>query len=110
MVYLDSDHAHDLVMRQLVSGVLSFVGLMPISWTSKRQVTIESSSYSAELCTGRVYSEEAIVLKYMLSSLCVLVKVVTALCGENLGLIICCTNPDSELKNKHVDISYYKFR
>ena len=35
-VYFDSGHAHDQVMRRSVSGVLYFVGLMHISWTSKR--------------------------------------------------------------------------
>ena len=97
-------------MRRSVSGVLSFVGLMPISWTSKRQGTIKSSSYSAEFCAGRVATKEAIELRYMLSSLGVPDKVATAICGDNLGMIICCTNPDSELKKKHVHISYYKLQ
>ena len=44
----------------------------------------------------------------MLRSLGVPVKSDTALCGENLGMIISCTNPDSELKKKHVAISYRK--
>ena len=51
-MYSDPDHAHDKVMQRFVSGVLCFVGLTHISWTSKRQGTIEISSYSAELCTG----------------------------------------------------------
>ena len=46
----------------------------------------------------------------MLISLCVPDKATTALCGDNLGMIICYTNPDSELKNEHVAISYYKLR
>ena len=46
-VYFDSDHAHDQVMRRSVSGVISFVGLTPISCKRKRQGTIESSSYYA---------------------------------------------------------------
>ena len=46
----------------------------------------------------------------MLSSLGVPVKVSTALYGENLRMIICCTNPDSELKKNYVAISYYKLR
>ena len=33
-----------------------------------------------------------------------------ALCGENLGMIISSTNPDSEYKKKHVAISYHKLR
>ena len=46
----------------------------------------------------------------MLRSLGVPVKYSTALCGDNLGMIISCTNPDLELKKKHVDISYYKLQ
>ena len=30
------------------------------------------------------------------------------LCGDNLGMIISSTDPDSELKKKHVAISYHK--
>ena len=44
----------------------------------------------------------------MLRSLRVPVKVPAALCRENLGMIICCTNLDLDLKNKHVVISYHK--
>ena len=33
-----------------------------------------------------------------------------ALCGDNLGMIISSTNPDSELKKNHVAISYHKLR
>ena len=96
--------------RRSVSGVLSLVESTPISCTSKRQDTIESSSYSAEFCAGRVASEEAIALRYMLRSLGVPIKGATELCGDNLGTIISCTNPDPELKNKHMDISYHKLR
>ena len=109
-VYFDSDHAHDQVTHRSVYGVLSFVGLTPISWTSKRQGTTESSSYSIEFCAGRVASEKAIALRYMLRSLGVPIKGDTALCGDNLGMIIYCTNLDLELKKKHVAISYHKLR
>ena len=68
-VYFDSDHAHDQVTRCSVSGVIEFVGSTPISWTSKRQGMIDSSSYSAEFCAGRVACEEAIAIRYMLRSL-----------------------------------------
>ena len=43
-VYFDSDHAHDQVTRLPISGFVSFVESTSICWTSKRQVTIESSS------------------------------------------------------------------
>ena len=109
-VYFDSNHAHDQVNRRSVSVGLSFVGSTPISWTSKSKGTIESYSYSSGLCAGRVASEEAIALRNMLRSLSVPVKGTTALCGDNLGMIISCTNPELELKKKHVAISYHKLR
>ena len=54
--------------------------------------------------------EEVITLPYMLRSLSVPVKGATEICGEKLGMIIYCTNPDSELKKKNVVISYHKLR
>ena len=108
--YFDSDHAHDQVTRRSVSGIIAFVGSTPISWTSKRQGTIKSSSYSAEFCAGRVACEEAIAIRYMLRSLGVPVPGPTRLCGDNLGMIMSSTNPDSELKKKHVAISFHKLR
>ena len=77
---------------------------------SKRQGTNESSSYSSEICAGWVATKKAIQLRYMLRSLGVPVKFATALCGNNLRMIISCTNPDSELKKKHAYISYHKLR
>ena len=95
-VYFDSDHTHDQVTRRSVSGVLCFFGSTPISWTRKRQ--------------GQVATEGPIALRYMLRSLGVSVKYATELCGDNLGMIISCTNLDSELKNKHGAIFYHKLR
>ena len=91
-VYFDSDHAHDQIRWRSFSGALCFVGSDPISWNSKRQGTIEISSYSAELCAGRVATEEAIALRYMFRSLDVPVKVATALCGDKPGIITYFTN------------------
>ena len=109
-MYFDSDHAHDQVTRRSVSGVVSFVGSTPISWTIKMQGTIETSSYYAEFCAVRVASEEAIALWYILCFLGVPVIGATALCGDNLGMIISYTNPELELKKRYVAISYYKLR
>ena len=46
----------------------------------------------------------------MLRSLGVPVKGAMELCGDNLGMIIYCTNPESEFKKKNVAISYHKLR
>ena len=46
----------------------------------------------------------------MLRSLGVTVKGATAICGNNLGIIKSCTNLNSDLKKKHVAISYHKLQ
>ena len=46
----------------------------------------------------------------MLWSLGVLIIGATALCGDNLRMIRSSTNPESELKKKHVAISYHQLR
>ena len=68
------------------------------------------SSYSKELCAVQVSTEEEIAIRYMLRSLGVPMKGSTKLCRDNLGMIISRTNPDLELKKKHVAISYHKKR
>ena len=93
-VYFDSDRSHDQVTRQWVSRIMCFSRLTPISWYSKIQSAIKTSSYSIEFCTGRVSAEEAIYVQYMLSSLGVPMKVHTDPCGENLVMIIYSTNPN----------------
>ena len=53
----DSDHAHDLETRRSVTGVLFFLNNTPILSYSKRQNTVESSTYGSELVAGRIATE-----------------------------------------------------
>ena len=99
-----------ILTQFFVSGGMCSFGLTPISWSSKRQGAIDMYSYSAEFRTGRVATEKAIDIQYMLRYLVVHVKGPTSLCGENLGMIVSYTNLYSELKKKHVAIFYHKLR
>jgi hypothetical protein len=49
IVYGDADHAHDLVTRRSITGILMMLNNKPIRWVSKRQKTGETSSYASEL-------------------------------------------------------------
>jgi hypothetical protein len=44
-VYVDADHAHDVVTRPSVTAILLFINNMPVRWYSKRQRTVETSTY-----------------------------------------------------------------
>jgi hypothetical protein len=43
-VYMDADHAHDLVTRKYITGILMVLNDTPIRWVSKRQKTAETST------------------------------------------------------------------
>jgi hypothetical protein len=48
-VYVDADHAHVLVTRRSISGILVMLDNTHIIWISKRQKTVETSTYGSEL-------------------------------------------------------------
>jgi hypothetical protein len=109
-VYFDSNWAHDKVTRRSVSGIIGFIGQTPVSWYSKRQGAIATSTYSAELMAGRSGAEEAISLRYLLKSLGVKLSGRTLLIGDNLGSLLSTTNPGAECKKRHVNIAYHYIR
>jgi hypothetical protein len=56
-VYVDADHAHDLVTRRSITGILVMLNNTPIRWISKRQSLVEASAYGSELVASRVSTE-----------------------------------------------------
>ena len=46
--FCDSDHAGDLLTRRSRTGVLIYLNRSPISWYSKKQSCIETSSFGSE--------------------------------------------------------------
>jgi hypothetical protein len=68
-VYVDADHAHDLVTRRYITGILVMLNKTPIRWISKRQKTVETSTYGSELVDSRVATELILEIRYMLRSL-----------------------------------------
>ena len=65
-VFFDSDHGHDQLTKKSCTGLVVYVGRTPVMWSSKRQTSIQSSSYGAEFMAGRSACEEAILIRYML--------------------------------------------
>jgi hypothetical protein len=73
--YSDSDHAGDLVTRRSTTGILLFVNNTPIKWYSKRQNTIETSTYGSELVSLRIATELVMEFRYRLRMMGILFKV-----------------------------------
>ena len=106
----DADHAHDQRTRRSITGIVGHVGSTPCFWSSKRQGTVASSTYAAEFMALRNATEEIMHMRYVLRCLGVPVTKPSALFGNNLGVIQNTSNPDSDIKKKHVAISYHTVR
>ena len=109
-VYVDADHAHDQVTRRSVTGILVFLNKTPIRWISKRQKTVESSTYGSELVAARIATELILELRYSLRMLGVPLDGPALMLGDNMSVVLNTTVPSSVLKKKHLGIGYHRVR
>jgi hypothetical protein len=52
-VFVDANHAGNIVTRQLHTGILMFIQNSPIVWLSRRQNTVETSTFGSEFVALR---------------------------------------------------------
>jgi hypothetical protein len=100
-VYVDADHAHVLVTRISITGILVMLKNTPIRWTSKRQKTVKTSAYGSELVTSRNGTELTLEDRYMLWSLGVALDGPALMLGDNMSVVLNATVSSSVLKKKH---------
>ncbi len=55
--YLDADHAGDKLTRQSQTGVVIFLNGAPIYWYSKKQNTVETSTFGSEFVALKIATE-----------------------------------------------------
>ena len=108
--FVDADHARDQVTRRFVTGLLLFLGSTPIAWMSKRQNTVETSTYGAEMVAARIATEKIISVRWSLRAMGVQIDGPTMLYGDNRSVILSTTMPSSVLKKKHLSCNYFRIR
>ena len=108
--YVDADHARDQLTRRSVTGIILLLNNTPIIWISKRQKTVETSTYGSELVASRIAIELIISMRYCLRMLGVKLEDSSLLVGDNMAVILNTTIPSSALKKKHQACNYHKIR
>ncbi len=66
LAYVDANHAGNVITRRLQTGYLIFLNNAPIYWTSKKQATIETSSFGAKFMAMKHCAEYVRGLCYKL--------------------------------------------
>jgi len=100
-ILVDADHAHDLETRRSVSGVMFFINGTLLKWYSKRQATVETSTYGSEIVAMKRAVEIAYEMRYKLRMLGIAIEGPIVIFGDNRSVILNGSKPESTLKKKH---------
>ena len=108
--FVDSDHAGDIVTRRSRTGFIVFLNSAPIYWFSKKQTSIETSSFGAEFIAMKQCCEYVRGLRYKLRMMGIPVDQPTYIFGDNQSVLYNTSSPHSVLKKKSSSIAYHFVR
>ena len=99
--FVDSDHAGDIVTRISRTGFIIYLNSAPICWYSKKQTSIETSSFGAQFIAMKLCCEHIKGLRYKLRMMGIAVDLPSFVLEMTL-------KQDSALDNKSKRQSKYK--
>ena len=108
--FVDADHAGNVATRRSHTGILIYLNNAPISWYSKRQNTVESSTFGSEFNALRISVDKIQALRYKLRTFGVPVTLPTEIYCDNKSVTINSTIPESTLSKKHNSVCYHRVR
>jgi hypothetical protein len=107
---VDADHASDTVTRRSRTGFLVRLNSSLIYWSSKKQNSVESSSFGSEFIAMKQCCEYLRGLRYKLRMMGIPCEGPAYLLGDNQSVLANTTVPDSTLKKKNQSIAYHFIR
>jgi len=108
--YVDADHAGCKSTRRSHTGVLIYVNYAPIVWFSKRQNTVESSTFGSEYIALKTAIDLIEALRYKLRMFGIPIANSTLVFCDNEAVVLNSTHSESTLKRKHISIAYHRCR
>jgi hypothetical protein len=108
--FVDADHAANKQTRRSQTGILIFINSAPISWYSKRQATVESSTFGSEFVAMRTAVEQIQALRLKLRWFGVPIDGPTNVFCDNNSVVTSTSQPEVTLSKKHNGIAYHKCR
>ena len=119
--YSDSSLADDLYSHRSTPGYVFILNNSSISWSSRRQATVSTSTCEAEYIAQAETACEAVWIRDILGELKILQTVVeegypktispsTTIFADNQGAVKLTKNLEYHRKTKHIPIKYHKTR
>lgn len=107
---VDADHAGDTVTRRSRTGYFVYLNSALVYWMSKKQVSVESSSFGSEFCAMKHCCEYLRGLRYKLRMMGIPCEGPAYIFGDNQSVLANTTIPESVLKKKSQSIAYHFVR
>jgi len=108
--FVDSDHAGDTVTRRSRTGIFLFIQNAPIVWFSKKQTSIETSSFGSEFSAMKTAVEMVKGLRYKLRMMGVPINGPCNVKADNMSMVRNSSIPELQLKKKSNSIAYHCVR
>ena len=108
--FVDADHAGCKETRRSHTGVIIYVNRAPIIWYSKRQTTVETSTFGSEIVAMKTAIELIEGLRYKLRMPGVPIDGPCRVFCDNDSVVKNVSRAESPLRKKHCSISYHKAR
>jgi hypothetical protein len=107
---VDADHAADTVSRRSRTGFFMYFNSACVYWMSKKQTSVESSSFGSEFVAMKHCCEYMRGLRYKLRMMGIPCEGPAYIHGDNQSVLASCGIPDSVLKKKSQSIAYHFVR
>jgi hypothetical protein len=108
--FVDANHAGDTETRRSQTGILLFCNSAPTIWFSKRQNSVEASTFGSEFTAMKNAVEMIEALRYKLRMFGVPIDGPTNIFCDNGAVCSNTTRPESTLSKKHHSIAYHRSR
>ena len=107
---VDADHASDTVTRRSRTGFMVFLNSALVYFSSKKQISVESSTFGSEFIAMKQCCEYVRGLRYKLRMMGIPCNGPTYIEGDNQSVLVNASIPDSILKKKSQSIAYFFVR
>ena len=108
--FVDASHAGDLSTRRSHTGFLIYLNNAPIDWYSKKQNTVETSTFGSELVTMRTATERIRALRIKLRLFGIPVEEPTYLFGDSESVVKITLKVEAALNKKYQVICWHAIR
>ena len=105
--FVDANHAGNRVTRRSQTGFIIYGNSTPPMWFSKKQSTIETSTFGSEFVALRLCSESLSALRYKLRTFRVNIKGPANVYCDNGSVVSSTAHVEGRLNKKHLAICYH---